>query len=514
MDDRKMSYDSVALHDSDFISGTAAAADGRGAHRPTPPTPAFLSPVKDDAGNFPDVTRLDVEDGVYHVGGHRHHHPDAEGSEEGKRSTCRNPVSAVLNWIMPVGGATSNVVTLTAVALGSGVMALPLSFQQTGIVLGIIINTLITLSTVYSVYALMRAVEKTNRRFHSYETFARALLGPGWDYLAAFNMFVFGWCSCVFFVISIGSLLLTATDDDSVHGFLRTDNGNRILTLIVWVAVMLPVSIPKQINSLRYASLLACIAMIYFAVVMVVHFAQNGLTADHKLKHQSEIKMFRSGNPPMVGFSMVIFSYLCQINTFELYAEMPDPSPALLSRDTATGMTITLFIYFVVGIFGYLDFGNDIPSYILLTYNIRSGPMIAIAYAGMGLAMCFIYALVFQPARDALYYCLGLHFPMFRSVATVPFWLHCCICVPLSAVAMVAGLFIDKDNVWFSLIGSFCTAFLGFIFPALYWMYSGNWGWRTVGWFHYVANYLLLICGVASGVFGCAAVLYLEIIGS
>ncbi|EPY33913.1 amino acid transporter [Strigomonas culicis] len=125
--------------------------------------------------------------------------------------------------------------------------------------------------------------------------------------------------------------------------------------------------------------------------------------------------------------------------------------------------------------------------------------------------MCTIFPLVLQPARDALYHMLGLYFPMFKSVKTVPFWLHAIICATMSFVSLVLGLFIDKTNVWFSLVGSFCTAFLGFIFPALFYMYSGNWSLKTVGWFNYISTYLLLIGGIISLVFGCAAVVYLEI---
>ncbi|KAK7195305.1 amino acid transporter [Novymonas esmeraldas] len=420
----------------------------------------------------------------------------------------RNKFTEVLNRLVPHGGTLSNSYNLAAVTLGSGVIALPSAFQATGVVTSILVLIAITLSTVYSVYIMMQAADKTGRRLYSYEALARGLLGRGWDYLAAFNMWMFCFGSCVSYVISTGDLLSRATDDPSVNSFVRSTWGNRVLVIIVWVCVMLPLSIPKEINSLRYFSIVGVSCMMYFVIVIIIHSAMNGFENGRAIHTP---KMFKTGNNAIVGFSNFLFAFLAQTNVFEVARETPDPTPARISKDMAVSQVICCVLYILAGIFGYLEFGEAITDSILLYYNVRSDVLVAIAYVGIGVKMCVGFAICMQPSRDAVYYCLGWHFPMFKDIRSVPFWINAAICTGFSVLALVLGLFIPSVNIVFGLVGSFCGGFLGFIFPALFIMYAGNWGRRQVGWFHYLSTYLLLIAGVIAIIFGTVASIYGEV---
>eukprot|EP00796_Vickermania_ingenoplastis_P008653 gene8653-6080_t len=152
----------------------------------------------------------------------------------------KNPVARLCNTIVPHGGMLSSMYNLAAVTLGSGIIALPSAFQACGVITSILVLVAITAFTVYSVYILMLAVEKTNKRFYSYEALARGLLGRGWDYFAAFNMWIFCFGSCVSYVISTGDMLSRATDAPSVNSFLQSTAGNRVLSLVVWFVSVVP----------------------------------------------------------------------------------------------------------------------------------------------------------------------------------------------------------------------------------------------------------------------------------
>lgn len=419
-----------------------------------------------------------------------------------------NRFSAFMHKIVPHGGILSNSYNLAAVTLGSGVIALPSSFQATGVITSVIVLVVITLSTIYSVYIMMQAADKTGRRLYSYEALSRGLLGRGWDYLAAFHMWMFCFGSCVSYVISTGDLLSRATDDPSVNSFVRSTWGNRVLVIMIWACVMLPLSIPKEINSLRYFSIIGVSCMMYFVIIIIVHAGMNGFK-DGKAIHK--VGMFKTGNNALVGFSNFLFAFLAQTNVFEVARETPNPTPRRVTIDMAVSQTICCVLYILAGVFGYLDFGEEITDSILLYYNVRSDAKVAVAYVGIAIKMCVGFAICMQPSRDAVYYCLGWHFPMFKDIRTVPFWLNAAICTFMSIVALVLGIFIPSVNIVFGLVGSFCGGFLGFIFPALFVMYAGNWGLKQVGWFHYICTYLLLIAGVIAVVFGTVAAIYGEV---
>ncbi|EPY41570.1 amino acid transporter [Angomonas deanei] len=195
----------------------------------------------------------------------------------------------------------------------------------------------------------------------------------------------------------------------------------------------------------------------------------------------------------------------------EVYREMKLPSPKRITIQTGASMTVCLILYILAGVFGYLEFGAEITDSILLFYNVRNEPMVAVAYIGIGIKMIVGFAICMQPSRDSVYYCLGWWFPMFRDIRTVPLWVNALICGFMAIVALVLGLFIPSVTVVFGLVGSFCGGFLGFIYPALFVMYAGDWSLKTVGWFHYICTYLLLICGVVAVVFGTIASIYGEI---
>lgn len=434
--------------------------------------------------------------------------PDADELVRATQYRPRNWFTTLLNKAVPHGGTLSNAYNLGAVTLGSGVIALPSTFQATGVVTSVIVLIAITMSTVYSVYIMMQAADKTGRRLYSYEALARGLLGRGWDYLAAFHLWMFCFGSCVSYVISTGDLLSRATDDPSVNSFVRTAWGNRVLVILIWSCVMLPLSIPKEINSLRYFSVVGVTCMMNFVAVIVIHSAMNGFENGRPV-HQPH--MFKTGNNAIVGFSSILFAFLAQTNVFEVARETPNPTPGRISKDLAISQVVCCALYVLAGLFGYLDFGEQITDSILLHYNVRRDVLVAIAYVGIGVKMCVGFAICMQPSRDAVYYCLGWHFPMFKDIRTVPFWLNAVICTGLSVFALVLGLFIPNVKVVFGLVGSFCGGFLGFIYPALYVMYAGNWDLRQVGWLHYVSTYLLLIAGVVAVVFGTVASIYGEV---
>ncbi|GET89809.1 amino acid transporter, putative [Leishmania tarentolae] len=434
--------------------------------------------------------------------------PEADELVRAAQYRPRNRFTALLNKVVPHGGTLSNAYNLGAVTLGSGVIALPSTFQATGVVTSVIVLIAITLSTVYSVYIMMQAADKTGRRLYSYEALARGLLGRGWDYLAAFHLWMFCFGSCVSYVISTGDLLSRATDDPSVNSFVRSTWGNRVLVTIIWLCVMLPLSIPKEINSLRYFSVVGVSCMMNFVIVIVIHSAMNGFENGRPI-HQ--VHMFKTGNNAIVGFSNILFAFLAQTNVFEVARETPNPTPGRISKDLAISQVVCCALYVLAGTFGYLEFGEQITGSILLSYNVRSDVLVAIAYIGIGVKMCVGFAICMQPSRDAVYYCLGWHFPMFKDIRTVPFWLNAVICTGFSVLALVLGLFIPSVNIVFGLVGSFCGGFLGFIYPALYAMYAGNWGLRQVGWLHYVSTYLLLVAGVVAVVFGTVSAIYGEV---
>ncbi|ORC89220.1 putative transmembrane amino acid transporter [Trypanosoma theileri] len=427
---------------------------------------------------------------------------EEEGDEEEEivQQECRqkkkNLAQRFLEFLFPPGSMLASAFTLGSSTLGAGILGLPSAFNMTGYILSIMLLVIVTILTIFSLWLLARAAEVSGKR--TYEDVIRTLMGRGPDWLLAF--FMCGFCvgGGVGYIISIGNLLTPVFDDPSVPEFLRTKTGNRLITSMIWLVFILPLCLPKQIDSLRHTSMLGVTFIFFFVICIVIdscrYMNKNGF--------RSDLEMFGVGNGAIEGLSIIMFACLVQINAFEVYFEMSHPSPRRMVRDSAIAMSGCGMLYILAGFFGYMRFGKTVTDSILLMYQPRESILFAIAYVGIVFKICVAFALHQLPMRDGIYHVIGW------DVYSMPWWKNALFCTFLSFVLLVIGLFVPNINVVFGLVGALCGGFIGFIFPALLVMYCGRWTFSRVGWLEYFATYFLLISGCVAVVFGTGASIY------
>ena len=404
--------------------------------------------------------------------------------------------------IVPHGGLIANIYNLASATLGAGIVSVPSGFHDSGVVVSVVLLVVVCACTIYSIHLLGATKLKTGLR--SYEEMARGLLGRGWDYFAAFLMFIFCWGTCVGYVISVGDLLSPMLDSENTNAFLKTANGHRILVGLIWLVGMFTLSLPKEINSLRYASVVGVSFVIFFVICMIIHSARNGL------KHGigSDINLVNNGMPAVNGLTLFIFAFICQVNVFEIFEEMRKPTLRNMTRDATASMIVVALLNFFSGFFGYCDFGDAVDGSILLLYRPLKDPLFMISYIGLCVKLCVGFAICIQPSRDAIYYCAQM-----GKTSDVKDWINWILSGFLALAALICGLFIPDINIVFTLLGGICGGFLGFIFPAYFFIYSGGFTLKKVGILHYIGCIILIVGGVVAIVFGTAVAIYGKIPG-
>lgn len=262
---------------------------------------------------------------------------------------------------------------------------------------------------------------------------------------------------------------------------------------------MLPVVLPKRVNTIRYISAIGCTMVVYFVLVIVVHSCTNGMRRGMR----EDMQYVTHGNKALYGLSIFSFAYLCQAMSQPVYFEMkPRPSIRQLTLASVIAMTACTVLYICAGLFGYLDFANSTRDSILYNFDPVHQPYVMVAYVGMLIKIIAAYGVNMIPCRNVMYHVLGW------NLDTLSYGKHFMVVIGMSTVVLLCGLFIPSVNTAFGLVGSLCGGFTGFIFPALLWMYCGNWSLQHVGIWHYLATYLLLIAGVIAIVFGTIATVY------
>ncbi|CCD16478.1 unnamed protein product [Trypanosoma congolense IL3000] len=434
--------------------------------------------------------------------------PKPEDSKE--NVGCFAKVAAFVAATIPPGGIAASAFNIGSTTVGAGIFGLPAASQSSGLVMAMFYLLVITAMAVFSTYALGVAADRS--KVNTYEGVARVLLGKWGAYITAAARVFMSLSGCVAYVISTGDILHAILKNSSASDFLKTTAGNRLLTFIMWLCCMLPLVIPRHIDSLRHASTVAFVLMIYMVAVVVVHSCMNGLPENIKSvsvgrNESAEVVLFNSGNTAIEGLGVFIFAYVFQVTAYEVYMDMKDRSVRKLVIATIIAMAMCLPMYALTALFGYLDFGSKATSSILLMYDPLNEPEVLIGYVGV-LVMLFVsYALLGMSCRNALYSLIGW------DANTVAFWKHCIAVVSLSVVMLVCGLFIPKINTVLGFAGSISGAFLAFIFPALFLMYSGGFTLQKVGPLCYIATYVLLLSGIIAAVFGTGATIYGVVVG-
>ncbi|CAJ1034218.1 putative Transmembrane amino acid transporter protein/Tryptophan/tyrosine permease family [Leishmania shawi] len=402
--------------------------------------------------------------------------------------------------VIPHGGLVANIYNLSSATLGAGIVAVPSGFHHSGMVVSVVLLAVVCACTIYSIRLLGQAKLKTGLR--SYEEMARGMLGHGWDYFAAFLMLIFCWGTCVGYIISVGDLLSPMLDGPNTNAFLKTVNGRRILVGLIWLVGMFTLSLPKEINSLRYASVIGVSFVVFFVICVIIHSARNGLQNGIR----KDIVLVNSGLPAINGLTLFIFAFICQVNVFEIFDEMQKPTLNRMTRDATISMILVALLNFLSGFFGYCDFGPQVDGSLLRLYRPLEDPLFMISYIGMCIKLCVGFALCIQPSRDAIYYCLRM-----GKTSDVKDWLNWVVSGLLALAALICGLFIPNINIVFFLLGGICGGFLGFMFPAYFFIYSGGFTLKKVGILNYIGCIVLIVGGVIAVVFGTGVAIYSEI---
>lgn len=412
--------------------------------------------------------------------------------EQGVLQKIRNFFSI----IVPYGGLLSSSFNMASATLGAGIISLPSGFNLSGIAMATVYLVLITAGTVFSMYLLARIMLQTG--YTNYSMTARKLLGVGVDYFLAALIVLLCFGGSVSYIIATSTLFSPVLGSSS-NSSMRTKSTNRLFTALVWLVLMLPLVMMKRINSLRFFSSIGVLFIVYFVACMVYHSATNGM---QNAEMRDEMVVMRTGNAALQGLGSFLFAFMCQLNAFEIFHEQTHKTAFHFTLYSTISMTGCAILYFLAGYFGYADFGSKVNDSVLVLYDPVNEPYIAVGYIGIIFKICVAFALHMIPMRDAIYHCLNW------NAETVPYWKHALVMAVPTTAALLCGLFIPTLNTVLGLLGSFCGGMIGFVLPALMFMYCGNFSLGHTGWMTYISTYLLLIGGVVAVVFGTAVTIY------
>ncbi|KAL2269327.1 hypothetical protein VTJ83DRAFT_1511 [Remersonia thermophila] len=290
----------------------------------------------------------------------------------------------------------SSNMNLVNTIVGAGTLAMPAALSHFGVTLGVLLILWCGLTSAFGLYLQSRCSRYLDRGTSSFFALSQITYPNAavvFDGAIAIKCFGVG----VSYMIIIGDLMPGVAEAfGSVETGLDFLSDRKFWITAFFLVFIIPLSFPKRLDSLKYASMVALLAIGYLIILVVYHFVADEIPNDR------DIRLIKWEGPvaALSSLPVVIFAYTCHQNMFSILNEIKDNSPSSIMTVIGSSIGSAASIYILVAITGYLTFGNDVKGNIVSMYP----PSVAstIAKAAIVALVTFGIPLQIHPCRASL----------------------------------------------------------------------------------------------------------------
>ncbi|XP_030072057.1 sodium-coupled neutral amino acid transporter 4 [Microcaecilia unicolor] len=424
-------------------------------------------------------------------------------------------------------GTTSvgmSVFNLGNAIMGSGILGLSYVMANTGILLFVILLLAVAILSLYSVHLLLKTSKEGGSLI--YETLGERAFGwPG--KIAAFSSITLqniGAMSSYLFIVKYEL-------PEVIRAFMKLEensgewylNGN-CLVIIVSVAIILPLSLLKNLGYLGYTSGFSLSCMVFFVCVVIYkktqipcplplldqHFANltnstvyvspmvihneslspevnfmmdntyrqtTGLDDTQAKDHSSGVEFESTSDdkcqPKYFTFSaktayavpILVFAFVCHPEVLPIYSELKSRSRRKMQNVANMSISAMLVMYLLSGLFGYLTFYGEVEDELLHTFTkvYKFDTLLLCVRLAVLTAVTLTVPIVLFPIRSSITTLLlpGRPFSWIR---------HFVIAAIILAFNDILVIFVPTIKDIFGFIGASAATMLIFILPAAFYL--------------------------------------------
>lgn len=380
--------------------------------------------------------------------------------------------------------------------LGTGILAMPLAFKCSGLLVGVIATIIESIICTHCAYILVVCAHELYRRSgRTVMTFADVAeeacrRGPPWSKkysgfarrMVDIGIFItyFGTCSAYSVIV--------AKNFDKVTGYYWGSLDVRMYLLILLV----PLIILSYVPNLKYLTPVSMIANGFMGVgiLITMYYLVIDLPTIKTEQLTGDLAQFPT------FFSITIFALEAIGVVMPLENNMKKPQKFIgLGGVLNQGLAVVTILYILVGFLGYLKFGE--ATYANVTLNLPEEDIAAqIVQILIGLAIFCTFGLQFFICLEILWNGVKDHFTKHPTIANYilrTVMVIVCVCIAIGVPTI--GPFI-------SLIGALCFSFLGIVIPILieivtFWEKGfGKYNWKIF------KNIIVILVGLLALIFG------------
>lgn len=284
--------------------------------------------------------------------------------------------------------------------VGSGMLGLPYAFSKTGWLLGTILSLLCAGFSCFALHCLALCALEHPSPTSFYSVAADVV--PRFTFLIDIAVAVKCFGVATSYLIVMGDLMPQVMEQFGGSSFSR----QRELWVLVGFAMVAPLSCLRSLDSLKFTSLLSIIFVMFLTVIIILYASDiDGLDPcpghdDIASACSGSVSSVTVNTDTLRTLSIFIFGFTCQQNIFSVVNELRDPTPTRINIVITTAVGVALCVYFTAAGCGYVTFGSEVDSDILVNYP--KTYLISLARLMVCLLVAFSYPLQAHPARRCL----------------------------------------------------------------------------------------------------------------
>ncbi|PWA96211.1 transmembrane amino acid transporter family protein [Artemisia annua] len=367
-----------------------------------------------------------------------------------------------------VSGAVFNVSTSI---IGAGIMSIPATLKVLGVVPAFFLIVFVGVVVDVSVEFMLRFTYAGESKTYAglmYESFGR--LG---SVAVQISVMITNLGCLIIYLIIIGDVLSgDQSDDGSVHlGVLQEWfgihwwNTRNVAILFIVVFVMLPLVLFRRVELLSMSSAVAVLLAIVFVGIcsaMAVTAAVKGQSRSIRLlPHLDDQAAFFN---LFTAIPVIVTAFTFHFNVHAIGMELG--KPAAMASAVRISLVLCALIYFSIGLFGYILFGDSIEADILVNFDQATGSTIGLLLNDIvRLSYALHLMLVFPLLNFSLRANIDeLLFPN-KSLLAKDTKRFLALTLILLGVAYLFAIAIPNIWYFFQFMGSTAAVCIAFIFP-------------------------------------------------
>ncbi|OIW17312.1 hypothetical protein TanjilG_22424 [Lupinus angustifolius] len=363
------------------------------------------------------------------------------------------------------------VFNLSTTIIGAGIMALPATLKQLGMVPGLVAIIFMAFLTEKSIEFMIRFTRAGKST--SYGSLMGDSFGKYGKALVQLCVIINNIGVLIVYMIIIGDVLSGTSASGEHHSGIFEGwfgvhwwTGRTFVVLFTTLAIFAPLASFKRIDSLRFTSALSVALAVVFLVIAVgisiVKIISGGVAMPKLFPDVTDAASF------LKLFTVVpvfVTAYICHFNVHTIDNELEDSSQLRGVVQTSLGLCSS--VYIMISFFGFLLFGDGTLDDVLANFDTDLGipfsfvlnDAVRISYTAH---LVLVFPVVFFPLRLNID---GLLFSKSKPLVLDNFR-FASLTISLIGVVFLGANFIP--SIWdaFQFTGATTAVCIGFIFPA------------------------------------------------